>query len=243
MSTDFLSDSTWGNQSRQGWTTLGSFALQALLISALLVLPLLYTTGLPRLQLISPLLVPTPPPGPAPRSRMASAVASASSMRGYALLTPRRIPRAIEHVDDAGTTPPPSLDLGATLAPGGAGTSLAPGSVFGSTGARAGPEMPRLAPSAPPRVSRIMEGNLIYRVQPAYPPLARQARIQGQVVLRALINREGIIENLQVMSGHPMLSQAAVDAVRQWRYRPYYLNNSPVEVETQVTVNFVLSGG
>ena len=88
-----------------------------------------------------------------------------------------------------------------------------------------------------------MEGNLIYRVQPQYPTLARQARVQGVVVLRAMISREGKIENLQVMSGHPMLVQSAMEAVRQWRYRPYYLNNEPVEVETQVTVNFTLSGG
>ena len=89
----------------------------------------------------------------------------------------------------------------------------------------------------------MMEGNLVYRVQPDYPALARQVRVQGRVVLRAMISREGAIENLQVLSGHPMLVQAAVDAVRQWRYRPYVLNGEPVEVETQVTVNFVLSGG
>jgi len=88
-----------------------------------------------------------------------------------------------------------------------------------------------------------MEGNLIQRVQPLYPPLARQARIQGQVILRAVIRRDGMIENLQVLSGHPMLVQAAIDAVKQWRYRPYSLNGEPVEVETQVTLNFVLSGG
>lgn len=86
-----------------------------------------------------------------------------------------------------------------------------------------------------------MEGNLIYRVQPQYPPLARQARIQGSVVLQAVISREGAIEKLQVLSGHPMLVQAAVEAVRHWRYRPYVLNGEPVEVETEVTVNFVLS--
>jgi len=89
----------------------------------------------------------------------------------------------------------------------------------------------------------MMEGNLVYRVQPLYPALARQARIQGQVVLRAIISRDGTIENLQVISGHPMLAPAAVEAVRQWRYKPYYLNDSAVEVETQVTVNFVLGGG
>ena len=88
-----------------------------------------------------------------------------------------------------------------------------------------------------------MEGNLISRVQPIYPPLARSARIQGPVLLRAIISRTGTIENLQAISGHPMLIPAALDAVRQWRYRPYVLNGEPVEVETQVTVNFSLSGG
>jgi protein TonB len=89
----------------------------------------------------------------------------------------------------------------------------------------------------------MMEGNLIYRVQPQYPQLARQARVQGVVVLRAVISREGKIENLQLVTGHPLLVQSAMDAVSQWRYRPYFLNNEPVEVETQVTVNFTLSGG
>jgi protein TonB len=92
-------------------------------------------------------------------------------------------------------------------------------------------------------MSRMMEGNLVLRVQPAYPLLARQVRVQGLVVLRAVISRDGTIENLQVLSGHPMLVQAAVDAVRQWRYRPYVLNGEPVEVETEVKVNFILSRG
>ena len=88
-----------------------------------------------------------------------------------------------------------------------------------------------------------MEGNLIHRVQPEYPSLARQARIQGVVILRAIISREGRIEKLQLVSGHPMLVQAAIDAVQQWRYRPYVLNDQPVEVETQITLNFTLAGG
>jgi protein TonB len=89
----------------------------------------------------------------------------------------------------------------------------------------------------------MMEGNLIYRPQPAYPPMARAARVQGAVVLRAVISRSGTIENLQALSGHPLLIPAAIEAVRQWRYRPYILNGEPVEVETRVTVNFILSGG
>ena len=88
-----------------------------------------------------------------------------------------------------------------------------------------------------------MEGNLIYRVQPIYPALAQAGRVQGVVVLRAVISRAGTIENLQVLSGHPLLTNAAIAAVRQWRYRPYVLNGEPVEVETQVTVNFILGGG
>lgn len=86
-----------------------------------------------------------------------------------------------------------------------------------------------------------MEGYLVHKVEPAYPPMARTARIQGPVELRAIISKEGTIENLRVVSGHPMLAQAALDAVRQWRYRPYILNGAPVEVETEVIVKFVLS--
>ena len=87
-----------------------------------------------------------------------------------------------------------------------------------------------------------MEGSLIHPVQPEYPPLAKQARVEGTVVLRAVIDREGKIENLQVLSGHPMLVAAALKAVQQWRYRPYRLNEQPIEVETLITVHFTLSG-
>jgi protein TonB len=92
-------------------------------------------------------------------------------------------------------------------------------------------------------VSHLSEANLLHRVQPTYPALARQARIQGAVELRAIISKTGTIENLVVVRGHPMLATAAVEAVRQWRYRPYLLNGEPIEVETGITVNFLLSGG
>jgi protein TonB len=73
--------------------------------------------------------------------------------------------------------------------------------------------------------------------------LARQARIQGNVVLQAEISKDGTIQNLRLISGHPMLAPSAIEAVKQWRYKPYYLNGEPVEVETQITVIFSLSGG
>jgi periplasmic protein TonB len=87
----------------------------------------------------------------------------------------------------------------------------------------------------------MLEGNLIRRVQPIYPPLARIGRVQGPVVLAAIISKAGTIENLHALSGHPLLVPAAVDAVSQWRYRPYILNSEPIEVETQITVNFSLA--
>jgi protein TonB len=86
------------------------------------------------------------------------------------------------------------------------------------------------------------EGNLVHKVQPAYPVLARTARIQGAVLLQAVISKAGAIENLKVLAGHPMLVRAALEAVSQWRYRPYILNGEPVEVETLITVNFSLAG-
>jgi len=92
------------------------------------------------------------------------------------------------------------------------------------------------------RVSEsIVQGLMIKRVAPDYPPLARQARIQGTVVLKVQINKSGDVVNLQLVSGHPMLAPAAIEAVKKWKYMPYLLNGEPVEVETSVTVNFTLS--
>ena len=101
---------------------------------------------------------------------------------------------------------------------------------------------PPPGPTHPIKVSHWAEGNLLYRVRPDYPQIARQARIQGPVQLWAIISKGGTIENLVVESGHPMLVAATIKAVRQWRYRPYLLNGEPVEVEAEVTVNFVLGG-
>jgi protein TonB len=86
-----------------------------------------------------------------------------------------------------------------------------------------------------------MMAKLIHQVTPPYPPLARQTGISGTVVLQAIIGRDGCIRDLQVLSGHPLLIPAAVDAVRQWLYQPTTLNGSPVEVLTTVEVRFVLS--
>jgi protein TonB len=88
---------------------------------------------------------------------------------------------------------------------------------------------------------KVQAAKIVHQVTPVYPPLARQARISGIVRLEAAISRSGTIESLQVMSGHPMLTQAALDAVRQWVYQPTLLNGQPVEVVTQIEVNFKLA--
>ena len=97
--------------------------------------------------------------------------------------------------------------------------------------------------SGPSRVrvgGAVQSANLISQVAPVYPPLAKQARIQGEVVLEAIIGREGDVTNLRVVSGHPLLVEAALTAARQWKYRPTLLNGQPVEVVSQVTVPFKL---
>jgi protein TonB len=94
------------------------------------------------------------------------------------------------------------------------------------------------------RVSQaVSTGLLVSKVNPTYPPLARQARIAGTVVLQAEISKTGDIQKLHLISGHPMLAPAAIEAVKQWKYKPYLLNGEPVEVDTEVLVNFTLSGG
>ena len=86
----------------------------------------------------------------------------------------------------------------------------------------------------------MMQGNLIHKVEPQYPVRATQLHIQGAVIIKAIIGRDGVIERAEVERGLPLLVQASLAAVRQWRYRPYYLNNEPIEVETEITINFVL---
>ena len=242
MFADSFCDSGWSNGSHRGWTTLISFALQALAVGCLLLLPLLYTQGLPRLTLLAPLLAPAPPSALPQAPPHVNAAAAQSNMVGIRLVSPAEIPPSVNMLTET-EPPPPMVDPSAIGISHGIGDPSGRGTVLNSI-LGSGQVLPPPPPVVHhPPVSRMMEGNLVLRVQPNYPAIARQARVQGEVVLRAMISREGTIENLQVLSGHPMLVRSAVDAVRQWRYRPYVLNGEPIEVETEVKVNFVLSGG
>jgi protein TonB len=154
------------------------------------------------------------------------------------LTAPTRIPHDIKMV--AEKEAPPSSGFGVAGMEGLAGSSGGVmGSVFGSGTA------PKVKAEAPKKVNisaGVAVGMLLQKTTPIYPPIAKAARVSGTVVLQATISKTGAIENLRVVSGPAMLQQAALDAVKSWRYRPYLLNNEPVEVETTVNVIFTLGG-
>ncbi|HEY7098723.1 MAG TPA: energy transducer TonB [Terriglobales bacterium] len=244
MFAEILSDSPWDNRPHRRMTTLVSFALQGAGLGLLLLIPLLSTQGLPQLEFATPLTVPVSLPL-APTTLAQPRVTSNSSnvTPDGTVIVIRSIPRSIEMVTDAAE--PPQIGIGTVGVVGGTGDHWSDNGVLRSIagGSGAVPSLPPPTVTPPRRVSRIMEGNLIHRVQPDYPAIARSARVQGEVILAAVISKDGAIENLRVVRGHPLLVKAALTAVQQWRYRPYVLNGEPIEVETQVTVNFVLAGG
>jgi protein TonB len=210
--------------------------MQAVAVAVALGIPLLRPGLLPQLDL-TPHLVPIFLPHiAAPATQPASAAHSDSPQMTHVLTLPREIPRGINRSPDPRVGEPEAACLQCVPA---VGQPLIPGGLD-VIALAAAPPLPKLAPK--PRVSVMMDGYLTRRVQPDYPPLAKQARVQGPVEMAAVIGKQGMIENLQVLSGNPMLIPAALNAVRQWRYRPYILNGDPIEVDTRITVTFVLGG-
>ncbi len=225
-------------------TTILSFTLQVGLIGVLILIPLIYTDALPKTQLMTFLVAPPPPPPPPPPPAAAPVrvVRAVSEMVNNQLRTPTRIPDKIQMIKEEEAPP----DLGAGGVPGGVPGGIPGGAAGGVIGGivSSTANIPRQVIPQRVRVSTgVATGLLIRKVTPNYPQLAKQARIQGTVVLQAQISKDGTIQNLQLISGHPMLAPAAIEAVKQWRYKPYLLNGEPVAVETQVVVNFSLSGG
>lgn len=226
-----------------------SFIVQCLLLGVLLVVPLMFTDALPQQQLLTFLMAPPPPPPPPPAaSETAAKVVRRveSEISNGRLRAPSKIPQTIQmlHEEEA----PPDLSGGGV--PGGVPGGIPGGQVGGVIGGilsstPASAAIPKLVTPPPAkriRVSQgVTEGRIIRKLQPDYPAIARSARVEGQVLLKAIISRTGEIQNLTLISGHPLLVQAAIQAVSQWRYRPFLLNGEPVEVETTITVNFQLS--
>ncbi len=230
------------------WTTALSFLLQVGLIGVMVLIPLIYTDALPKQQLMTFLVAPPPPPPPPPPPAATPQVhiqKVVSELDNGQLRTPTAIPKKIAMIKEE-EQPPSGGGVTGGVVGGVAGGSLGGvlGGVIGGIVNSAPVAVPKIQTPQRVRVSQgVSQGLLIHQVRPQYPPLARQARIQGSVILQAVISKDGTIQNLRLVSGHPMLAPAAIDAVKQWRYKPYYLNGEPVEVETQITVNFTLAGG
>jgi protein TonB len=137
---------------------------------------------------------------------------------------------------------PPVTDVGGVVAPGGIHGGLTDDVITWIINS-ASMVRPRIAPPQRVRVSQgIPQGLLVKRVNPEYPPEARRGRIQGTVVMNVIISKAGDITTIEPVSGDPVLVPAAIEAVKQWKYKPYLLNKQPVEVDTQILINFTLSG-
>src|ERR671924_1687073 len=244
MFEDSLIESGGRLRTKRGMTTAVSFVLQVALVGVLVLVPLLFTEALPKQQLMTFLVAPPPPPPPPPPPAATPVrtvkIVQSDIMNGQ-LRTPTKIPEKVQMIKEE-EAPPPMASMGGVVGgvPGGVpGGQM--GGVIGGIISSTPVAVPKVATPQRVRVSQgVTQGLLIKKIQPAYPPLARQARIQGQVVLQADISKDGTIQNLRVISGHPMLAPSAIEAVKQWRYKPYFLNGEPVEVETQITVNFTL---
>lgn len=245
MFEDSLIESQKKIKTRRGWTTILSFVLQALAVTILVLIPLVFTQALPiSATSVTQLVAPPPPPPPpppaakaAPQPEQPKPVTTTDELR-VPVKIPQKIAMIKETPANTAAAPPTGVVGGVPGGVPGGQMGGVIGGVIGSTTAA----VPKVATPNKVRVSQgVTQGLLMKQVKPSYPPLARQARIQGQVVLEAVIGKDGTIQNLHVVSGHPMLTKAALDAVKQWKYKPYVLNGQPVEVETNITVDFSLA--
>src|SRR5271157_5933897 len=246
MFEDSLLESGGRLKTKRGRTTTFAIILEIGLVGLMVLMPLIFTEALPKQQLMTFLVAPPPPPPPPPPAAAPVKVVKQvqTDIVNGELRTPTKIPQKVQMIKEDEAPPPVMASSGVVGGvPGGVpGGSM--GGVIGSVLSSTPVAVPKIATPQRVRVSSgVQSGLLIRKVNPAYPPLARQARIQGVVILQAQISKDGNIENLQLISGHPMLAPAAIEAVKQWKYKPYLLNGEPVEVETQVQVNFTLSGG
>jgi periplasmic protein TonB len=236
-----------GQKKRKAAATTFSFVLNCIVIGMVVIVPLFFTEELPKAQLLTLLVAPPPPPPPPPAAEPAQRVArqiQSDVLTTGQLRTPSKIPQRVQIITEE-EAPPPMAGGGVVGGvPGGIPGGQLGGVIGGIVSATSTlTSVPKLAP--PPQRVRISQGVtkglLIHRVEPAYPTLAKAARVQGEVVLKAIIDRDGNIQDLTLISGHPMLVPSAIEAVKQWRYKPYLLNGQPVEVETTITVIFALT--
>jgi len=240
-----------GGKTNKTWTVVVSFLAQIMVIVVFILVPMIYFDALPKSQLSSFLVAPPPPPPPPPPPAAAPKVVKVIPRQFDAghLMQPKAIPKDIAMIKEEELPPPSTGVVGGV--PGGVPGGTAGGVIGGIIGS-----VPTAAPPPPPppvkvekpvtpqriRVGgNVQQAKLIRQPRPVYPALAKQARISGHVILNAVIGKDGTIKDLTFASGHPLLVPAAMEAVKQWVYQPTLLNGEPVEVVTQIDVNFTLS--
>jgi len=225
-----------GGAQRRGAITLVALALECLAVGLLSLLALRYPHVAPKREPVVRLVAPPPsallpPAARAVKPLQTAAVHKVVPALNQELHAPTKIPTRTLPEE----APPPVIGGVAGGVPGGV-----PGGQLGGI-LGAGPSLPAPTPSPQPTHAhrvQVSEGVLLHKVLPSYPALARKEHISGSVVLQAVIGKDGSVEDVRAVQGHPLLIAAATDAVKQWRYKPYLLNGRPVEVETTITVNF-----
>ena len=240
MFEDSLVESVGRIRTRSRYFAIGSFALQASLMAAMMMYPFLHPATLPKQALTTLLTAPPLPASPAnlpPRAVPASMHVQPMLLEPL-LTAPSRIPQHVSMTPDSGLAPA-NVDSGLGRTGSGSNSDL-----FSALGPPASAVVKPEPPKGPVHVSSgVATGQLLTPIQPVYPAIARQARIQGTVVVQAVISTSGTIEQLRIVSGPPMLQGAATEAIQRARYRPFMLNGQPVAVETTISVVFTLSGG
>jgi len=223
---------------------------EVLLVGALALAPLINTEALPKEIWTEVLRAPLPPP-PSPSSLATEASRSAPRRvtSEEILREPPSIPQTIAQVHDESLPPAqfPSTSIGVpggiNVGQSGAALDHVLQGILGNPPPQPPPPQKlRPNPAQPLRMGGIViAARIVYQLKPEYPELARMTRVEGPVEFEAVIGKDGAIEQLKVLKGHPLLVKAALEAVRQWRYQPTLLNGEPVEVITEITVNFKLA--
>ncbi len=230
-----------GADEKKHYSVLLSLLFETAVVGILILVPLIYTQVLPQARLRSVFAAPTPPPNALPKAPLVARTSVARPVfQGLQRLLTFDLRRNPPQPMEAAPDLPPDIPAGTQV-----------GDVYSSTigtelAAVKPPEPPKTAPPQATRATRvrvgtISESQLIKKVQPQYPAIAQRTHVEGVVEFTAVISKTGTIENLQLVRGHPLLVNAAREAILQWRYKPTLLNGEPVEVITNILVNFTLN--
>jgi len=246
MFDDLVISSAQPKRTKTWWTVLLSSAVQVGIVVVMILIPLIYTEALPKQMLTTFLVAPAPPPPPPPPPAAVQRIVKpvARLIQQGKMMAPTVIPKKVEMIKEEELPP----DVGAVGVLGGVPGGIAGGSAGGVLGGIIGGVGSNMPPPPNAATSRIRVGGnvqaaaIVRQVMPQYPPIAKTAHISGTVVLHAIIGKDGSVQDLQYMSGPPLLMKSALDAVKQWRYKPTMLNGEPVEVDTTISVVFTLGG-